>query len=67
MPDISKCADSECPSKQTCYRFIAPPSQYQAYSEFGRLVNAPRCDDYIEAVSKSQMARLNTMTGENHV
>ena len=34
MPDISKCANKECPMKHDCYRFTAPSSDYQSYSSF---------------------------------
>lgn len=34
MPDISKCANKECPLKHDCYRFTAPSSDYQSYSSF---------------------------------
>lgn len=31
MPDITKCQDSTCPKKDTCYRWTAPASDYQSY------------------------------------
>lgn len=32
MPDISKCEGTNCPLKETCYRFTAKSSEYrQAY------------------------------------
>lgn len=32
MPDISKCNGTNCPLKESCYRFIAIPSEYgQSY------------------------------------
>ena len=32
MPDISMCEGTGCPSKDSCYRFTATPSEYrQAY------------------------------------
>jgi len=34
MPDISMCTNNECPLKETCYRFKAMPSHWQAYSSF---------------------------------
>lgn len=35
MPDISMCADEDCPSKLKCYRFMARPDQYrQSYAAF---------------------------------
>lgn len=29
MPDISMCTGKECPIKNTCYRYIARPSEYR--------------------------------------
>lgn len=34
MPDISMCANKDCPLKENCYRFTAKPSEYQSYAEF---------------------------------
>ena len=32
MPDISKCNGTDCPKRDTCYRFRAKPSEHlQAY------------------------------------
>ena len=31
-PDITKCLGTDCPHKETCYRYTAKPSEYrQAY------------------------------------
>jgi hypothetical protein len=35
MPDISKCANENCPMKHSCYRYTAQPSEYwQSYGSF---------------------------------
>ena len=45
MSDIAKCADDKCPSKDFCYRFTAPVSEfYQAYGQFEREEDAYNCD-----------------------
>jgi hypothetical protein len=31
MPDITMCLGTNCPHKETCYRFTAKPSDYQSY------------------------------------
>lgn len=32
MPDITMCLGTDCPHKETCYRFTAKPSEYyQSY------------------------------------
>ena len=35
MPDISMCANYECPFRKICYRYLAEPTDgYQAYGDF---------------------------------
>ena len=45
MTDIAKCEDHQCPSKEICYRFTAPASEYrQSYGGFNREEDAYNCD-----------------------
>lgn len=47
MPDITKCEDTLCPSKETCYRYTATASEYyQSYGKFNREEDAYNCDMY---------------------
>ena len=47
MADITKCEDTLCPSKETCYRYTAPASEYyQSYGKFNREEDAINCDMY---------------------
>ena len=47
MADIAKCEDNLCPSKETCYRYTAPESEYrQTYGLFNREEDAYNCDMY---------------------
>lgn len=49
MPDISMCASNECPSRDTCYRATATPSEHQSWADFEATRNGrERCDSYIE-------------------
>jgi hypothetical protein len=48
MADISKCNDFLCPSKNKCYRFTAPDSMYQYYTNFNRDGDADNCEYYWE-------------------
>ena len=35
MPDISMCANEECPLKEKCYRYTSEPDKYlQSYGDF---------------------------------
>jgi hypothetical protein len=45
MADISKCNDQHCPSKDYCYRFTAPTSDFrQSWGVFNREDDADNCD-----------------------
>jgi hypothetical protein len=33
-PDISMCANEECPLKEKCYRYTAKPEMMQSYGDF---------------------------------
>jgi hypothetical protein len=45
MPDITMCLGTDCPYKETCYRYTAKPSEYQSW-----FIEAPikdgKCDMY---------------------
>lgn len=48
MPDISMCANQQCPSKDKCYRFRAIPSEHrQSYMAFAPPPRRKTCDDFI--------------------
>jgi hypothetical protein len=45
MPDISMCLDKACPSRMTCYRYRAKPTEgRQAYAGFKH--KGERCESY---------------------
>jgi hypothetical protein len=45
MADISKCSDFLCPSREKCYRFTAPISEFwQSYTNFERESDADNCN-----------------------
>jgi hypothetical protein len=31
MPDITMCKGTNCPYKESCYRYTAKPNEYQSY------------------------------------
>ena len=49
MPDISMCPGTDCPKKETCYRFMATPSDYQSYFIHSPIKDG-KCDHYWEYV-----------------
>lgn len=48
MPDISMCNNYKCPSRLTCYRFLAEPSSVQTYALFEVKEGEDRCSSYWE-------------------
>lgn len=47
MPDISMCSSDKCPSRDTCYRHTATPSEYQWWADFEATRDGrDRCDHY---------------------
>jgi hypothetical protein len=45
MADISKCNDNLCPSKEICYRFTSPVSEFrQSWINTNRECDAYNCD-----------------------
>jgi hypothetical protein len=42
-PDITMCQGTNCPEKETCYRYTAKPSEYQSY-----FIEPPIKDDKCE-------------------
>lgn len=56
MPDISMCNDAECPSRNSCYRYqAAPTDKRQAYGNFNHGTKL-HCDFYwkISATEESE-------------
>ena len=47
MADISMCLNEDCPLKEKCYRYTAPASDYQYYSDF-KYVEGEGCDFFWE-------------------
>jgi hypothetical protein len=46
MPDISMCVGTDCPQKETCYRFTAKPNEYwQSYFSVPPIKDG-KCDMY---------------------
>jgi len=49
MTDISKCNGTECPVKESCWRYTAPASEWQSYCAYDEDREGDEgCDDYIE-------------------
>lgn len=63
MTDITKCKGVGCPSKNTCYRFLAKEGAYQWYGVFFKKIEGDeiKCDHYWEVKSKSKKKRLDKL------
>ena len=49
MPDIAKCNNKSCPSKDSCYRYTVEPSpMWQSYSNFEYIKEKGKCNFYWE-------------------
>lgn len=56
MPDIAMCLNATCPSKSTCYRAMARPSDNQGYMHF--VANeSGRCGSYMNALHRREDAK----------
>jgi hypothetical protein len=50
VTDISKCDNTDCPSHQECWRYLAPGNEYwQAYAPFEPKDGEIKCDCFIDA------------------
>jgi hypothetical protein len=46
MADITMCANQQCPSRETCYRFTAPANELrQSMADF-KPNESGKCEDY---------------------
>ncbi len=47
MPDIAMCNNEKCPSKESCYRYTAIPSDWQSYDySFAPKEGEGKCEYY---------------------
>lgn len=44
MPDITMCSAKNCKCSMTCYRYMACPSAYQSWADFGK---TDSCEHYL--------------------
>jgi hypothetical protein len=46
--DITKCYNTDCPQKESCFRFTAPPAEWQSFAHFEPNETTGRCEHYWE-------------------
>lgn len=57
-PDITMCVGTNCPQKETCYRYTAKPSDYQYYF-IDPPVKDGKCEMYWGENAESVWKQLN--------
>lgn len=64
MPDMAMCRDSSCPSRGTCYRYIAVPSPFrQTYASFDR-GTAAKCTRCIPVDASDKLRTVEEVDAE---
>ena len=49
MPDITMCQPKECAVKDTCYRYVATPSNWQSYADHSvNISDGGKCISWIK-------------------
>jgi hypothetical protein len=56
-PDIAKCMGTDCPYKETCYRYTSEPSDWQTYFSVPP-INDGKCDMYWGDLSEAIWGQL---------
>lgn len=68
MPDISMCNNTQCPSKEYCYRFTATPSLvWQSYGFFTLEQDEDKCDMFYPNGVESTKCRLNGVKRDGEI
>lgn len=55
MPDISMCFGGECPLKNSCYRFLAKPENYEDQTYFSNPPFDPKKDPICQFYWESEL------------
>ena len=64
--DFTKCADFRCPSKSSCWRFMAPASAEQEFADYGSIRGRYyRCNDYINGELARRQWRASQESGRS--
>lgn len=60
MTDITMCKNVDCAIRETCYRFLAEPSEYQAYFVINKVVNTEdNCNHYWKCLTEEERKEWN--------
>lgn len=62
MVDIAMCNRRDCKHKQTCYRYLAYPDEYQTFL----IIDTPvidKCDYYWRCRNANELRTMNKLNG----
>lgn len=60
MTDITMCRNVDCTIKETCYRFLAEPSEYQAFFVMDKKVETEDdCNHYWKCLTDKERKEWN--------
>jgi hypothetical protein len=62
-PDIAKCLGTNCPYKETCYRYTSKPSDWQYFTE--PPIKDGKCDMYWGDLAESILGQLKEIVKPN--
>jgi hypothetical protein len=66
MPDITMCKGTDCPLKETCYRYTATPSLLQSIYIDVPLKEDGTCEHYWKIESPTSKQKTKTITNDNY-
>ena len=61
MADISMCNRRDCAKKNTCYRYLAFPDEYQSYIVIDKVNLEDGCEAYWRCRDKKELQLLNRL------
>lgn len=61
MVDIAMCSRSDCGKKNTCFRYLAFPDEYQTYIEINKLDTSDGCKMYWACRNKQELQEMNRL------
>ena len=61
MADISMCQRRDCGKKNTCFRYLAFPDEYQSYLDINCYNLEDGCDMYWRCRNKKELQLLNKL------
>ena len=62
MVDIAMCYRSDCPDKNTCFRYLAFPSELQAYIQVtDPIIEQGKCEFYWRCRTPKELSEMNKL------